>query len=671
MKKKLVAIFLVVAMLTALLAGCGIFTKDAERDYHQAVAKVSYNGMTSEIYKGEVQRYFISQGGTYISQGATVEQTVEYLYTNIARQKLMAMYSVESMAQSLGLSSMLTGNFEDIDVSKLLTVDEKRYCIEKANKTFNDLLESNIAEYEEEDAANSKDDEDEEEDEDKEEELPARTQRPTEDESEDYVDEGVTDESLLPEYFTSAILKQIADEQDKTTRNYMQRALRDINKTIESNYSSYEMILREEQLARILEKYRETKKPATISNEAVKARLEKLTSDNITSFIDEAAYSSAIGKNTITYHKAEGYTLVKSILLKFSDAQSTNLTTLKSMFNTATALQYREDMIFGKKSTTDVTVNALIGDGLKINVSNPDYDADKDELSNAYTDKDVDFITVLVAMAEDIANKVAAIESVIPDTYNEKEKALVKEYATEQAFIDWLYLVNDDTGMFSSDNYTITPDGKDSSYVEEYTVLARELAKQAVGSYSINNVNETTVHKEGNAAYTGETEILKKANDLGYKIFTEEKTTKDSTGKVSKTTVYTLRTSNNNDISFIINDYGVHIVLLTDKVLDDSKGQITKVEENGETVAWTTGLDYRYSYEVDVTYGEDGVTPTGVDLTVKTFEDYITETLIDEAGTNNYNLEYTVFMTQKYDESVSQVERIYKEVLKYSSSLVR
>lgn len=669
MKKKLVAIFLVVAMLTALLAGCGIFTKDAGRDYHQAIAKVSYNGMTSEIYKGEVQRYFIAQGGTYISQGASVEQTVEYLYTNIARQKLMAMYSVENIAQSLGLSSMLTGNFEDIDVSKLLTVDEKRYCIEKANKTFNDLLESNIAEYEEEDAANSKDDKDEDEDTDKEDELPARTQRPSDNESEDYEDKGLTDESQLPEYFTSSILKKIAEEQDKTTRNYMQRALRDINSTIEGNYSSYEMILREEHLARILQKFRDTKKPTTISDEEVNNRLQKLTSDNIASFIDEAAYSSAVGTSTITYHKAQGYTLVKSILLKFSDAQSTNLTTLKSMVNTATALKYREDMVFGNKSTTDVTVNALIGDGLKINVSNPDYDADEDELVNAYTDKDVNLITVLVAMAEDIANKVDAITGVIPATYSDAEKALVKQYATEQAFVDWLYLVNDDTGMFSSANYTVTPEGKDSSYVEEYTVLARELAKQAVGSYSIDNPTDS-VFKTGTAEYTGETGILQKANGVGYTIYQEEKTTTDSTGKESKTTVYTLRTANSNDISFIINDYGVHIVLLTDKVLDDAKGKITEVEEGGETVAWTTGLDYRHSYEVDVTYAEDGVTPTSLELTVKTFKDYITETLIEEMGTNNYNLEYTVFMTQKYEESVSQIERIYKQVLKYSTNLV-
>lgn len=669
MKKKLVAILLLMAVLTALFAGCGLFTKDAKRDYHQAVAKVSYNGMTSEIYKGEVQRYFVAYGGSYISQGATVEQTTEYLYTNIARQKLMAMYSVESLAKSKDLSAILTGNFEDIDVSVLLTVDEKRYCIEKANSTFNDMLESNISEYEEEDKANS-DDKDDEEDEDKDEdELPARTQRPDEDDSDEYVDQGLTDETALPEYFTSSILKKIEEENDKTTRNYMQRALKDINNTIENNYSSYEMVLREEYLARILEKFRETKRAISISDEAVEARLVKLTSDNILAFISESDYSSAIGQSAIAYHKAEGYTLVKSILLQFSEEQTANLTTLKSMVDSKTAIKYREDIVFGKKSNHDAASVALIGDGLKVNVSNPDYNADEDELANAYTDKNVDLMTVLVAMAEDIAAKVKSVVDVAGNTYTEAaDLALIEQYATEQAFVDWLYLVNDDTGMFSSANYTISPDGTDSSYVEEYTVLARKLAKQNVGSYALADPSEN-IFKEGKVEYNGETAILAKANSLEYNIVTEEITSTDAKGKTLKTTVYTLKTSKGNKISFIINDYGVHIVLLTDKVLDSSKGDIAKdVDKDGNTV-WTTGLDYRYSYDVEVTYGEDGVTPTAVELTVKSFKDYLIETMLDESETDNYNLEYTVFMTQQYDTAVSKVDSIYKQVLKYCTDL--
>lgn len=62
----------------------------------------------------------------------------------------------------------------------------------------------------------------------------------------------------------------------------------------------------------------------------------------------------------------------------------------------------------------------------------------------------------------------------------------LKEVATA-----WVYLVGDDTGMTSTDSnngglgYMITPDGEDSTYLENFTTLARDLIKKGVGTYSV------------------------------------------------------------------------------------------------------------------------------------------------------------------------------------------
>jgi hypothetical protein len=64
-------------------------------------------------------------------------------------------------------------------------------------------------------------------------------------------------------------------------------------------------------------------------------------------------------------------------------------------------------------------------------------------------------------------------------------------YWLNQVATAWVYLVGDDSGMTSTQSnngglgYLITPDGEDSSYLDEFTELARGLIKNGIGSYSI------------------------------------------------------------------------------------------------------------------------------------------------------------------------------------------
>ncbi len=58
MKKKIVALVLLAALLSTFMVGCTLFETDEYRDYHQVVANVTYdtgNGVLSNVlYKGEV-----------------------------------------------------------------------------------------------------------------------------------------------------------------------------------------------------------------------------------------------------------------------------------------------------------------------------------------------------------------------------------------------------------------------------------------------------------------------------------------------------------------------------------------------------------------------------------------------------------------------------------------
>ena len=76
----------------------------------------------------------------------------------------------------------------------------------------------------------------------------------------------------------------------------------------------------------------------------------------------------------------------------------------------------------------------------------------------------------------------------------------------------WAYLVGDDTGAVtdSSNNnglgYLITPEGEDSSYLEDFTTYARNLIKEGTGAYSVGNVTADTfvgAEEDGDGALAG------------------------------------------------------------------------------------------------------------------------------------------------------------------------
>lgn len=71
-------------------------------------------------------------------------------------------------------------------------------------------------------------------------------------------------------------------------------------------------------------------------------------------------------------------------------------------------------------------------------------------------------------------------------------------YWLREVATTWLYLVGDDSGALSTDSnnnglgYLVSPEGKDSSFLEDFTTYARKLVGQGTGSYRVGATDSAT-----------------------------------------------------------------------------------------------------------------------------------------------------------------------------------
>lgn len=680
MNKKLLALVLIMVVLASFFVGCTMFETDEYREYHQVVATVNYKAMSAELYRGDVLNYVANYGAAYIQNyGMTVEQVVEYFYNNLSKQKLLLLYAKDYVATNgVGITAVTSDDAIAAMASKdFLSVDELRYCIEATNKEFEELWEKKIKDLEDEQAANSDQEEEEEETTDTSEELAARPTRSKTTESDEYVDQGMTDPSQLPAYFYDYVSDKIKSESDATKKSNMKSALNSLKKNLESNFTDYDYFLNQQIETRIIAKYQDAiQKTITISDEEIAARYTKLVDTDINKYIDEDTYASAMSNNTFSmYHTNKGYFNVKSILLKFDDAQSTVLGYIKSIEGEEVAKQYRQKVAFGTLESTDKYYELFKNaedekdytGGIKVNVSNPDYDSEVDELAKAYTDKGIDMNVILYAMADDIANKVDAMMTAASakGITDPQQLEAIEHYAKVEAFTDWIYLVNDDSGMFSNDSYAVSRDGRATSYVEEYTVLARELYKSGIDATAVAVTGSAFDSKS--LTYSGETAILQGANGKIANINSVLATSRVANDEEITTDIYTLTTADGNEISYIINDYGIHIVMVVSAPIEDD-ASVEEVIEDGNVVGYKNKLDKIYSADVKVTYvkdeeGNDTEEIESFEVEIKTIRDYIQDILLQE-GSNDVLTKNQMELFA--DESkISKNEKVYNKLIDY------
>lgn len=98
-----------------------------------------------------------------------------------------------------------------------------------------------------------------------------------------------------------------------------------------------------------------------------------------------------------------------------------------------------------------------------------------------------------VGIIHQIHNSLNQVKQAVADGELTKAEGV---YWLREVSTTWLYLVGDDSGAVSKDSnnnglgYLVTPEGKDSSFLEDFTSYARALITQGTGSYSVGAVND-------------------------------------------------------------------------------------------------------------------------------------------------------------------------------------
>ena len=143
MKRKLLAIVMILAVLAMLFAGCSLFTVDEYRDYHQVVATVRYKDMSKDVLKGELLLYYTQYGASYIYYGWTEDETLSYLCETLSRQNLLLLHAKEYLARQAD-PDITDAEIAAMSAEEFLTVDERRYCIEQTNASFEESFRTLI-----------------------------------------------------------------------------------------------------------------------------------------------------------------------------------------------------------------------------------------------------------------------------------------------------------------------------------------------------------------------------------------------------------------------------------------------------------------------------------------------------------------------------------------------
>ena len=494
--KKFLAVILVTIIAITVFAGCDVITKNEERDYNQSLATVKYAGLTSTVTKGEFNESFNSLAYYYVYYyGYTVDEAADAILDSLAQRKLLILYVRDEIAK-------LNSKPNTVNVSELLTEVEKNEAVKSANESMAKWYKQVFEELWKE--ANSTDDTtDDTKDDDKVDEtdkIAARPTRPAKKEAEvDYnkpLDPAKAEIKFFEKPYKDLYTEKEWDELNKVEgkADYIPKALNELKKQLADNYKSYDYYLNSAYETQLISKYkRELGEKFDPDKDAIKNEYYKYVSLNKEKFSIEtkANYKAAISSsltNTVYHPSTEhGYGYVFNILFKFSDEQSTEL----------------KNFTAGQPDKTIVEkYRAQLANKIEVMKSNPDYDPDEvcEECEKAQKEsKDPNkYCTKEKCNARpyEVDSEGNIKKYNVMDVINEltaKLDAATTFEAKREIAAQYVYMVNDDTGMYntSSNNaitaggngYLISPHETDKTYVEEFSKKGRELVNNGLGSY--------------------------------------------------------------------------------------------------------------------------------------------------------------------------------------------
>ena len=504
--KKFLAVILVTIIAITVFAGCDVITKNEERDYNQSLATVKYAGLTSTVTKGEFNESFNSLAYYYVYYyGYTVDEAATSILDSLAQRKLLILYVRDEIAKSQGVANTTA-------VADLLNAVEKNEAVKSANESMAKWYEQVFEELWKE--ANSTDDTtDDTTDDDKVDEtdkIAARPTRPDKKEAEvDYnkpLDPAKAEIKFFEKPYKDLYTEKEWDELNKVEgkADYIPKALNELKKQLADNYKSYDYYLNSAYETQLISKYkRELVKdfnpddPNDPNYAAIQAAITKEYNNYVSlnkekfSIETEANYKSAISSsltNTVYHPTSEhGYGYVFNILFKFSDEQSTEL----------------KNFTAGQPDKTIVEkYRAQLAEKIEVMKSNLDYDPDEvcEECEKAQKDNNDPnkYCTKEKCNARpyEVDSEGNIKKYNVMDVINEltaKLDAATSFEAKREIATQYVYMVNDDTGMYntSSNNaitaggngYLISPHETDKTYVEEFSKKGRELVNNGLGSY--------------------------------------------------------------------------------------------------------------------------------------------------------------------------------------------
>lgn len=326
-------------------------------------------------------------------------------------------------------------------------------------------------------------------------------------------------------YDRTAEPEVLADYSDEDYRkaldDHLADAVKQVQDNLSSSYLSYDYYLNAEYESLLITRLERMigdgriGDGATVTADEVQRRFDALVAQNKETFKDGESYQSAIESSlSTTYYHKEGYGFVINILLQLPEEDIEELTALIA------------DGTVTKEHVKSVRDSKL--KDLRVNVSNPDYDADyecKDENCDHETvtvtegseglkqivefKQDADTkewgVVYNVSMCPSVAylpDKIAALGAggIIEQIYTSlgqvraavESKAITHVqglYWMREVATAWLYIVGDDSGSVTADSnnnglgYVVTPEGEESGYIDSFTEQARALIANGGGSY--------------------------------------------------------------------------------------------------------------------------------------------------------------------------------------------
>lgn len=543
MKKKILALLLAIVMLASVFAGCSILSLNGERDHNQVVAEVNYKGMSSVVLKGELASYYLNNGGNYVQYyGLTAEETMTEFATLLAKRELLSLRAKEFLVNDYNAAhpndqlDMTKMSWEDC-YDKLMTAAEKKLVIDATNASFEEAFDKLVKELEDE--QKPKDDADDDDDDDEKldhEDKPTRPVPP----------------SVDPEYDKHAQVEvPVKFSERNNATDIEKQAFEQIMNNVKSQYRDYDYFFRDQIKQQLLTMYKETYVGEPDMNEMIqKVYDDAIVKNKILYEGDQDAYESALKNGTvIVYHPYTGYGFVKNILFNFSDEQKALITNFTdSGVNNEDAINAYRWMISSQirikisNLKYDPEAECPIEDCTCVDCENyKGTEAKGCEVKNCPCPKCVNH----VCTADDNDDKhhhhsYLKKDEVCPNHVCDNPQCILAPYLTEitdangvkytadsdmkyaytdvmkmmeadlsklsdpyakiKAFEKWVYRVSDDTGMFDDNKnikqYLITPDGRDSEYVEEFTALSRKLISEAgLGGYKV-DLSDPTVAAE-------------------------------------------------------------------------------------------------------------------------------------------------------------------------------